>query len=167
MSDRQESMVRIACVQMEPSVGEKDTNVAKSLEMIERAADQGARLVVLPELCNSGYVFRTREEAFALAEPVPGGPTSAAWSTLAARRGLYLVAGIAELAGNALYNSSVVLGPRGYIGTFRKVHLWNEENLFFEPGDLGFPVFKTAIGAPCGSGSRSPGAPRSRAGPRA
>lgn len=139
MSDRQESVVRIACIQMEPSVGEKDKNVAKSLEMIERAADQGARLVVLPELCASGYVFRTREEAFALAEAVPGGPTSAAWSTLATRRGLYIVAGIAELAGNALYNSSVVLGPRGYIGTFRKMHLWNEENLFFEPGDLGFP----------------------------
>ena len=39
-----------------------------------------------------------------------------------------------------------LIGPDGYIGTFRKVHLWNEENLFFEPGDLGFPVFHTAIG---------------------
>ena len=39
-----------------------------------------------------------------------------------------------------------MIGPEGYIGTFRKVHLWNEENLFFEPGDLGFPVFHTPIG---------------------
>ena len=39
-----------------------------------------------------------------------------------------------------------MIGPEGYIGTFRKVHLWNEENLYFEPGNLGFPVFHTAIG---------------------
>jgi predicted amidohydrolase len=45
-----------------------------------------------------------------------------------------------------LYNSAVVIGPTGYLGTFRKVHLWNEENLYFEPGDLGFPVFHTPIG---------------------
>jgi predicted amidohydrolase len=39
-----------------------------------------------------------------------------------------------------------VIGPHGHVGTFRKVHLWNEENLFFEPGNLGFPVFKTPVG---------------------
>ena len=86
MSRGQESAVTIACIQMEPIVAEKAKNVAKSLAMMERAADHGARLIVLP------------------------------------------------------------LGPDGYIGTFRKVHLWNQENLFFEPGNLGVPVFKTPIG---------------------
>lgn len=146
MSRGQESAITIACIQMEPTVTEKAKNLAKSLEMIERAAGDGARLLVLPELCNSGYVFDTRAEAFELSEEVPGGPTSTAWSALAARRGLYIVAGIAERAGTSLFNSSVVLGPDGHIGTFRKVHLWNEENLFFEPGDRGFPVFRTPIG---------------------
>src|SRR5512145_890739 len=64
MSRGQESAVTIACIQMEPIVAEKAKNVAKSLEMIEQAADHGARLIVLPELCNSGYVFNTRSEAF-------------------------------------------------------------------------------------------------------
>jgi len=146
MSRGQESAVTIACIQMEPIVAEKAKNVAKSLAMMERAADHGARLIVLPELCNTGYVFDTRAEAFEFAEDIPAGPTSTAWSTLAARRGLYIVAGIAERAGPSLFNSSVLLGPDGYIGTFRKVHLWNQENLFFEPGNLGFPVFKTPIG---------------------
>jgi predicted amidohydrolase len=146
MSQGNESLVKIACIQMEPIVGEKEKNLAKTLEMIERAADNGARLIVLPELCNSGYVFNTREEAFALAEEVPAGPTCEAWIKLAGKRRLHIVAGIDERAGGVLFNSSVVIGPSGYIGTFRKVHLWNEENLFFEPGDLGFPVFKTAIG---------------------
>ena len=141
-----EAAVRIACVQMEPIVGEKDRNVRRSIEMIEEAAGKGATLVVLPELCNSGYVFDTREEAFALAEEIPAGPACQAWAGVASKHGLHIVAGIDERDGNALYNSSVVIGPHGYVGTFRKVHLWNEENLFFEPGNLGFPVFKTPIG---------------------
>lgn len=141
-----EAAVRIACVQMEPIVGEKDRNVRRSIEMIEEAADKGATLVVLPELCNSGYVFDTREEAFALSEEIPEGPTCQAWAGVASKHGLHIVAGIDERDGDALYNSSVVIGPHGYVGTFRKVHLWNKENLFFEPGNLGFPVFKTPIG---------------------
>ncbi len=149
MADRtqkSEAMVRIACIQMEPSVGRKAANVAKSLELIETAARNGAKLVVLPELANSGYVFESREEAFALAEQIPDGPTTQAWSMAAGEFGMTIVAGIAEREGTKLYNSAVIIGPEGYIGTFRKVHLWNEENLFFEPGNLGFPVFATPIG---------------------
>ncbi len=143
---RREALVKIACIQMEPIIGEKDRNIRHSVTLIENAADAGARLLVLPELANSGYVFRSREEAFELAEEVPGGPTCDAWMMIAKARDLYIVAGIAERDGDELYNSAVVIGPEGYIGTFRKVHLWNEEALYFEPGNLGFPVFNTPIG---------------------
>jgi N-carbamoylputrescine amidase len=141
-----EASVKIACIQMEPIVGNKDENVKRSLDLVQKAAAQGARLIVLPELCNSGYVFDSREEAFALAEDIPQGPTCKAWMEVARRHGLHLVAGISERDGQALYNAAVVIGPSGYIGTFRKVHLWGAENLFFEPGNLGFPVFKTPLG---------------------
>ena len=140
------STIKVACIQMEPRVGSKDANISHTLGLIEQAVSQGAKLLVLPELCNSGYVFETREEAFDLAEAVPDGLTCQAWMEAARRHDIYLVAGISEREGDALYNSSVVIGPRGHIGTFRKVHLWNKENLFFEPGNLGFPVFKTPIG---------------------
>ena len=136
----------VACVQMQPAFGDVAANVARSLDLIDQAAARGARLVVLPELANTGYMFASRDEAFRLAEAIPGGTTVAAWAERAARHGLHLVAGITERSGSDLYNSAVVIGPEGYIGTFRKVHLWNEENLFFEPGNLGFPVFHTAIG---------------------
>jgi N-carbamoylputrescine amidase len=139
-------LVRLACIQMRPGFGEVASNVAKSVHLVERAANQGANLVVLPELCNSGYVFANREEAFAVAEEIPTGPTVTAWTECAARHRLHLVAGICERSGTKLYNSAVVIGPQGYVGTFRKVHLWNEEALYFEPGDLGFPVFHTPIG---------------------
>ena len=148
MSDkhRKESIVKIACCQMEPIVGNKSDNLKKSIQMIEEAASNGANLIVLPELCNSGYVFETREEAFELSEEIPSGESCKSWSKICKKLGVHIVAGINERAGDLLYNSSVVVGPNDYVGTFRKVHLWNEENLFFEPGDLGFPVFKTPIG---------------------
>ncbi len=138
--------IRVACVQMEPRIGENTENLRRSLELCDEAVRGGAQLLVLPELCNSGYVFETRSEARESAEEVPSGPASSAWIAFCRERGVYLVAGICERAGEQLFNSSIVIGPEGYIGTFRKVHLWNRENLFFEPGDLGFPVFHTPIG---------------------
>jgi N-carbamoylputrescine amidase len=140
------SKVTIACLQMQPRFGDVAANVAHSLELIDAAAARGASLVILPELANTGYVFASREEALGLAEEIPNGSTVAAWAAAAQRHRLHLVAGICERSGQKLFNSAVVIGPAGYIGTFRKVHLWNEENLFFEPGDLGFPVFHTPIG---------------------
>jgi N-carbamoylputrescine amidase len=141
-----EAKVKVACIQMRPAIGKVEANVAHGIGLINRAAELGAKLIVLPELSNTGYMFQSREEAFALSEPVPDGRTVRAWSEIASKHKLHLVAGICERDGAKLFNSAVLVGPGGYIGTFRKVHLWNEENLYFEPGDLGFPVFHTAIG---------------------
>jgi predicted amidohydrolase len=146
MTTSGESTLRVACLQMEPRIGDTAHNLKRSLEMIGDAASAGARLVVLPELCNTGYVFETREEAFRLAEEIPGGRTTEAWSQAAARHRLTLVAGITERDGSVLYNSAAVIGPGGLLGRYRKNHLWAAENLFFEPGDLGVPVFTTPIG---------------------
>jgi predicted amidohydrolase len=131
---------------MEPRVGHKAENAAHSVRLIEAAAANGAAVIVLPELANSGYAFASRDEAFSLAENVPDGDSTRAWTDVAQRLNLHVVAGIAERAGNKLYNSAVVIGPKGYIGTYRKLHLWGNEHLFFESGDLGLPVFHTEIG---------------------
>jgi predicted amidohydrolase len=144
---RREAITRIACVQMEPHVADIRGNLDKSANMVEQAAGKnGARLIVLPELANSGYVFETRAEAFESAEVVGEGPASKAWMKLCRDHDCWIVAGIAERAGARLFNSAACFGPEGHVGTFRKVHLWNEENLFFEPGDLGFPVWHTPLG---------------------
>lgn len=141
-----ESMVRVACAQFEPRIGEKERNLQRTEELIREAAANGARLVILPELCNTGYVFNSREEAFSLSEPVPGGPTSDLWARLARELNVYVAAGITEREGDKLFNSCALFGPSGHLGTFRKLHLWYEEKLFFEPGDHGMPVFHTEIG---------------------
>lgn len=136
----------VACIQMEPRVGAKRENVARSIQYIEEAAKGGASLVVLPELTNTGYVFADREEAFALAEDLPGGETARAWADVAQRLGVHVVAGIAEREGKRLYNSAVFISPSGLVGVYRKLHLWDREHLFFEPGNRGVPVFDTSVG---------------------
>ncbi|MDF3838502.1 nitrilase family protein [Cupriavidus basilensis] len=136
----------VASIQMEPRVGDSAGNLSRSLQMIEEAAAAGAALVVLPELANSGYVFHSRDEAFALAEPLPGGACASGWIEAARRLGIHIVAGIAERDGNRLYNSALVAGPDGYLGSYRKLHLWGDEHLFFESGNLGLPIFDTRIG---------------------
>ena len=142
------SPVTAAAVQFDPRVGvaNKDANLKRTLELVNQAADRGATLVVLPELANTGYAFETREEAYAHAEPVPEGPTTDAWAALARERGIHLVGGLTECDGVRLFDTTVLIGPDGFIGKYRKTHLWNREKLYFTPGDLGFPVFDTRIG---------------------
>ena len=141
-----EAGLTVASIQMEPLIGQTSKNVSRSIEMLEEAAGKGAKLAVLPELCNTGYVFESRAEARALAEEIPAGPSTQAWLAAAQRLDVIIVAGITERDGENLYNSAVIVGPEGYIGRYRKVHLWGDEALYFTPGDLGFPVFDTPYG---------------------
>lgn len=142
----EESLLEVACCQIEPRIGLIDENLEKTLLWIDKAASVGSNLIVLPELCVSGYVFKSRTEAFENAEVVPKGRAIFAWEEIAKQLDIYIVAGIAEKQGSTLYNTSVLIGPDGYIGKYRKLHLWFEEKLFFEPGDLGLPLFKVPFG---------------------
>lgn len=141
------SQVRVAAVQSDPQVGleNKAANVEATLAQVRACAAEGARLVVLPELASTGYSFDTREEAYAHAEPVPDGPTCTAWAELARELDVYVVAGIAESDGVQLFDTAVLIGPEGFIGKYRKTHLWNREKLIFTPGSS-YPVFETRIG---------------------
>ena len=141
-----ESLVKVAAIQFEPHVGDKEYSVNEGLRLIDEAGSQGAKLMVLPELSNTGYTFNSREEAFALAEPVPDGPTTRKWIEIAKKHQAYICAGITEKEGPRLYNSVAVVGPEGHIGTYRKTHLWNEDKLWFEKGNLGYPVFDLPFG---------------------
>jgi predicted amidohydrolase len=141
-----EAGVTVASIQMEPVIGRTADNVARSVALLEEAASKGAKLGVLPELCNTGYVFESRAEIRSLAEEIPEGPSTRTWIEAAKRLDMVIVAGITERSGENFYNSAVIIGPDGYIGRYRKVHLWGEEALYFSPGDLGFPVFDTPYG---------------------
>lgn len=145
---RRTGPARVAVVQFNPQVGveNREANLAGIQQRLEAAVAEGANLIVLPELATTGYTFTSREEAYAHSEPVPAGPTVQGWETFAQANGVYVVGCLPELDGVKLYDTAVLVGPEGFIGKYRKTHLWNEEKLFFTPGDLGFPVFDTRLG---------------------
>jgi predicted amidohydrolase len=117
--------VRIACAQYSPRVGELERNRELSLQLISQTAGVEARIIVLPELMTSGYVFESVEEARGMAEPADG-PTVSAWTEFAARHGRVIVGGFAELGDDgAIYNSAAVAGPDGLLAVYRKTHLWD------------------------------------------
>ena len=98
-------------------------------------------LMVLPELFASGYQFVSQEEVESLAESVPDGPTTTRLMELARDRAMHLVAGLPERHGQRYYNSAVLVSPSGFLGVYRKAHLFDEETLFFSPGETGFQVW--------------------------
>ncbi|GAA0310790.1 nitrilase-related carbon-nitrogen hydrolase [Kineococcus aurantiacus] len=136
----------VAVCQVALAVGRPEENLARGLAALDRAAARGARVVVLPELLRSGYVFESAEEARALAEPLDG-PTTAALTAAARRHGLVVAAGLAERADDGtLRNSAVLVDPTGVRTVYRKVHLWDRESEFFVPGDQPPQVVETDLG---------------------
>jgi len=142
------SPVRVAVVQCDPKVGieHRERNLEAVQGHLNAAVRQGAKLIVLPELVTTGYCFTGREEAFAHSEPVPDGRAVREWVAFAAKHDVYIVGCIVERDGSRLFDTAVLVGPEGYVGRYRKTHLWNNEKLWFTPGDEGYPVFETRIG---------------------
>jgi len=139
----------VAVIQTHPVFGHLEENVEVALDFIPDGCD----LAVLPELFNTGYQFKDRQEAFGMAEDLTsdGEPGLATRRLIraAAESGTTIVAGLAEKDGDRLFNSSVLFRPDGSRDIYRKVHLFMDEKSIFTPGDLGFPVFEacgTTIG---------------------
>lgn len=128
----------ISVLQSNPAKAETKTNLSRVGETL---LTLDADLVVLPELFATGYFFDSTEQARALAEAVPDGPTVRQLEAWARETGATLVAGLPERDGDQLYNSAVVVTPKGWLGTYRKTHLYYEETLHFTPGNTGFPVW--------------------------
>jgi predicted amidohydrolase/dienelactone hydrolase len=142
----------IAVAQLAIAIGEPDANRKAAAAAVAEAAAAHARLVVLPELCDSGYVFgaeaaRARAEAGALASPADDSGTLRQWHALAAEHQLVIVGGFCERgADGQLYNSAALVDQSGTRAVYRKAHLWDKEKLVFTPGDAPPPVIGTAIG---------------------
>ncbi|MGP0592371.1 nitrilase-related carbon-nitrogen hydrolase [Nitrospira sp. T9] len=124
--------------QFSPGFGEIQRNLETILRAIHRFE---GHLLVFPELALSGYQFLSKDEVRELAEEIPAGSTIKALEEAVRGRDLHVVVGLAERDLDRLYNSAVLIGPRGYIGTYRKTHLFFEETLWFDPGDTGFLVW--------------------------
>lgn len=130
--------LNVGFLQTLPEFGDIETNLKRAEKTL---STMSADLVVLPELFTTGYQFRNKAEAHDLAEAVPDGPTTHALERWAASRNLFIVAGLAEVEGDTLYNSAALVGPNGYIGKYRKAHIFDTEKNIFAAGNLPLPVF--------------------------
>ncbi len=136
--------ISVAIAQLTSRPLAPEHNRRLTTDVIQDAFARGARLVVLPELIVPGYVLDA-EGLRAVAEPIEG-PSVAAWHALARAHGGYIVGGFCERAGENLYDTAVLVGPRGLALHYRKLHLFQDEKAIFTPGDLGLPLAETPFG---------------------
>jgi predicted amidohydrolase len=130
--------MRIGLLQFAPEPGAVRANIDHIAGALSGVRTE---LIVLPELCTTGYLFASRSELARLAEPVPAGPTCEAMAALSRDTSTAIVWGMPESAGSTIFNSAVMVTPQGRFHTYRKAHLFLDEKDLFDPGDSPFPVF--------------------------
>ena len=138
----------------EPADVIRKAMIDRHIELIAEAAAKGARVVCLQELFYGPYFGAEQAiKWYDLAEPVPDGPTTQLMCEIARSHGIVLVVPLYEEEGTGIYyNTAAVLDADGrYLGKYRKTHIphchpgfW--EKFYFRPGNLGYPVFETAVG---------------------
>ncbi len=144
--------VRAAIVQT-TWTGDKESMVEKNVKYARDAAEQGAQVLCFQEIFNAPYFCQVQDDVHKdSAEPIPDGPTTQRMIELAKETGMVLVVPIYEKEDEGfLYNSAAVVDADGtYLGKYRKTHIphvngfW--EKFYFRPGNMGYPIFDTAVG---------------------
>ncbi|MGG3466758.1 carbon-nitrogen hydrolase family protein [Neobacillus pocheonensis] len=136
-------MPKILLAQVKPKLLDKSSNLESMEQYIRSAHQQGADLVLFPELFLTGYF--TREFTGEVAEDLDG-PSICKVRELAKKYSVKVVFGFPENKEGKFYNSACFIDEEGEVlGTYQKVHLWDEEPKYFEPG-MNFPVWDTNIG---------------------
>jgi N-carbamoylputrescine amidase len=146
------NVVRAALVQA-TWTGDTESMIAKHEQHARAAAADGARIIGFQEVFNAPYFCQVQEaEHYKWAEPVPDGPTVQRMRALARETGMVVVVPVYEIEQDGFYyNTAAVIDADGtYLGKYRKHHIpqvhgfW--EKFYFKPGNLGWPVFDTAVG---------------------
>jgi N-carbamoylputrescine amidase len=127
-------------------------NLAKSLELAERAAKQGAQIICTQELFRSQYFCQKEDhDYFKLAEPIPG-PSTQAFQKIAKDHNVVIIASLFEKRASGLYHNTAVIIDAGgaLLGVYRKMHIPDDplfyEKFYFTPGDTGFRAWDTKYG---------------------
>src|SRR5438132_12129860 len=125
-------MATFGVIQFDAVRGDRDENIARLDGLVSAAAKQGAQMVVAPEMATTGYFVADRLDQ--LAEPIPG-PTTHALGEIARSHGVYIACGMPERKGETFFNSAVLVSPDAtLLGSYRKIHLWADDNQCFAPG---------------------------------
>jgi N-carbamoylputrescine amidase len=135
----------VAAIQFEPKFLEVHKNIAVAQQMIFEAAAKGARVIVLPELCLSGYVIRSKQEAASVCQERDGYQTES-FIPLAKKFNCHIVFGYVELQEGKFYNSAAIIGPTGLVGNSQKHNHWGSDALWAESAETLTPVVVTHAG---------------------
>lgn len=135
----------VAAVQFEPKLLDVHHNLDIAQQLAFEAAGKGAAVVVLPELCTSGYVLRSPHEASTCAQTAAGYQTEA-FIPIAKRFNTHIVFGFVELKEGNLYNSAAIVGPQGLVGTCQKHNLWGSDFMWATPAENLTPVIVSRAG---------------------
>ena len=131
--------MKIGLIQFAPVLGDAQATIRKIDGLIDQC--QITDILVLPELCNSGYNFTSFEEAWETSEKIENSIFINYLISKCKQFNLYIVSGFNERDNKNLYNSAILIGPKGYIGKYRKLHLFMNEKDYFKPGNISLPVF--------------------------
>ena len=141
--------IEIALAQISSKRESKEANFQKIEKLTIKAKEQGADLVIFPEMSLTGYVVH--DQVYELAETIPG-PTVEKAEMLAKKTGVHIIFGMPELSEKTqatVFNTAVFVGPQGLIGKYRKMYLPThsvfEEKRYFRPGYQA-AVFQTDLG---------------------
>jgi predicted amidohydrolase len=129
-------MLKISLVQFTPGFGTPGRNLHEIAALLEGVKTD---IIVLPELCTTGYSFLSREEALGAAEGQEG-ESAIFFKQLAQEHKAMVIAGFAEKSGEKVYNAALIALPDGRIRVYRKTHLFFREKECFDEGDSGFFV---------------------------
>ncbi|MFQ5511052.1 MAG: nitrilase-related carbon-nitrogen hydrolase [Candidatus Krumholzibacteriia bacterium] len=138
--------MKIGFLQTRPKFGAVKENVRSAKSLLKNITEA---TVVLPELFNTGYLFRSKDELQALSESAASGYTVTEMKKVAKQKKLNLVFGIAEKKGGKYFNSSVLITATGKVSVYQKTHLFDREKLFFSAGDRSYaahPVDGAKVG---------------------
>lgn len=144
-------MVKVAAIQM-AMCEEKEANVLKAETMVKEAAQNGARIVLIPELFEGHYFCKDMDPTyFSWAHERENNPLIQRFSDLARELGVVIPLSYFEKAGERYFNSLVMIDADGTVmENYRKTHIPDgpgyEEKFYFEPGDTGFKVWETRYG---------------------
>ena len=131
-------VIKVAAVQLDCILGNKDANLILTKNLIKKAAKQGAKIVVIPELFDTGY--RVEDEDSKMSSTIPGTTTDYI-STLCSELNIHVVGAIIERYEDSLYDTAFIVGPKGLKGIYRKNYLWDKEIFRFNKGNSIYPVF--------------------------
>lgn len=130
---------RAGYFQFRPIFGKPESNLKTVIEALRHSK---ADLMVLPELAFTGYYFADRGEAIRLAEDVRKSRIVESLAALCRRKGMHIVTGFSEKRRDKCFNASLLIGPQGLRHVYRKLHLFNEEKKWFDPGDTPLTVHR-------------------------